>query len=934
MLRSLFLTAGMPLLLALPQTRYVPEMGRNLKASECFTPNRITQPVGHRSAEDWAQLIDQTWGTGLPTADKLRIFDSVWFDIHNRYGAFHHTEIDLQAIYDRDRPEIEAGVSRGRFAAIMTHFMHSLQELHTNIADIPVVWGTPLQPGVPVMVVGAWGDVSHFGAALTPMPDGSALVYRVTPNHVLGLEPGDLVLGYDGIPWPDLVEELMTAQLPLRRNGGLGSTPTGVRHSLIMAVGENWHLFDQIDIRKHATGDTVSMSTQPLINQSGQIYGNEQLPVAGVSMPNWFSNNHLTWGRISDTNIGYVYVGSWSTNPAVGISNKFHRALTELSATDGLIVDFRRNLGGYMLMAHRGYEVIFNRTLRAVAFDVRGNDPNDFLGMKPHPQFTANLFSFFGDPQSSYEGPIAVLTGPGAQSNGDWESTRMRLHENVRSFGKPTNGGFTSSDNPNLRFSDWWYQKATGSGYMLVDHAYLTHRGTPVDEAVWLEPDDVVAGVDTVVERARDWIEHGEHPAGYSAYLPHLVHGDGEVTWVSLTNPNPREATLHLEAFNVVGASYGPSTAIRAIAPNSRVTLSMTDLFPALTSLVSWVRLTSDQEIAIYTELKTDETASAYRPPSQLAAELFVPHVALDSEKFITEISAVNAAPHPTTLALRSDSIQQPWSGFGAAWSRRGDDILQLWSGSLPSWLRVESDAAQIAATEIFAYIDGTQGQAALELGHIASNQLQFLHIAADTANFWTGIVYLNPGTTTADVNETYFDARGQIIHQRDHLLEAGNKITLLSDATSPLAQDAAWLRVSSDSDLVGYELFGSAESLPTRYLVGLWASTKSNEQLIFDHWPRSDSEWTGLVAVNLGEREDSLVLELIDASGQILGQVTAPPQAPNQKATWLARHLFPDLWREGAWIRAGSDEGAWAGFLLWGDQARQRLSAVNAVSY
>jgi hypothetical protein len=78
------------------------------------------------------------------------------------------------------------------------------------------MYTTPLNPGTPILVdVSAdgvfLGGVSHFGAGLTVLPDGSLLVYMVTPNHPLGLEPGDIVLGYEGVPWKNLVRELIAA---------------------------------------------------------------------------------------------------------------------------------------------------------------------------------------------------------------------------------------------------------------------------------------------------------------------------------------------------------------------------------------------------------------------------------------------------------------------------------------------------------------------------------------------------------------------------------------------------------------------------------------------------------------------------------------------------------------------------------------------------
>ena len=99
-----------------------------------------------------------------------------------------------------------------------------------------------------------------------------------------------------------------------------------------------------------------------------------------------------------------------------------------------------------------------------------------------------------------------MLIGPGAVSNGDWESLRMGYHPMVRTFGMATNGAFTSSDTPYLG-SDWYFSKATGSGYLVDGHHYLAHTGVQPDIEVWLERDDVASGIDTVVEAAIRWIE-------------------------------------------------------------------------------------------------------------------------------------------------------------------------------------------------------------------------------------------------------------------------------------------------------------------------------------------------------------------------------------------------------------------------------------------
>jgi len=48
--------------------------------------------------QDWAELIDQTWGPGLPDDTKLELFDALWTYVDEEYGAYMNLEVDIDAI--------------------------------------------------------------------------------------------------------------------------------------------------------------------------------------------------------------------------------------------------------------------------------------------------------------------------------------------------------------------------------------------------------------------------------------------------------------------------------------------------------------------------------------------------------------------------------------------------------------------------------------------------------------------------------------------------------------------------------------------------------------------------------------------------------------------------------------------------------------------
>ena len=153
-------------------------------------------------------LIDAYWGEGVPTAEKLAIFDKFWSYADAHYAAFQGIRVDWRAERRRYRDEVAAGVSRGRFAAIMNQLSLALRDSHSLALDTPVNIDTVPDRGVPLFGTSAW-IVDPSGACMTAQADGSSLVYSAMPDHPLGLEPGDRILGYDGVPWRVLYQRLL-----------------------------------------------------------------------------------------------------------------------------------------------------------------------------------------------------------------------------------------------------------------------------------------------------------------------------------------------------------------------------------------------------------------------------------------------------------------------------------------------------------------------------------------------------------------------------------------------------------------------------------------------------------------------------------------------------------------------------------------------------
>ncbi|MBN2464016.1 hypothetical protein JXD38_00115 [candidate division WOR-3 bacterium] len=483
-------------------THLEPFMARPMPAA--FRPS-ITKTPGHYSTTDWRQAIDSVWGEGLPTETKLQIFDDWWSKLDMSFAAFHNLEVDWDSLRSVYRAEIEDTVSRGRFAAIVSHLSMALQETHTTAFDLLVSEQTALVPGTPVLVIGGWRYDDHFGAGLTPLTDSSLLVYDVADGHPLGLQRGDIVLGYDRRPWTECLRELLDAQLPIRCRWWWGSSPSSIAHTLLISAGLNWHLFDTIDVLKYHSKDTVHAPTSLMVGSQMARHFSEQMDIPGIPKPDTFAGGVMaTSGVVEGSGVGYVYSWGWAWNA----DQEFFAACSAMvadTALKGFIIDFRYHEGGLPTIANRGLSLLFRDTVETFCLCAR-SDPGDHFAMTVVQ--TARALAIPGN-GVGYDKPIAVLVGPGCFSGGDFAAHRMTYHPRVRTFGRQTCCAYVYASSYGL-YSGWSAHYAIWAGREARDSTnYLAHLGFEPDTFVWHTREAVAQGRDAVVEAAITWINAG-----------------------------------------------------------------------------------------------------------------------------------------------------------------------------------------------------------------------------------------------------------------------------------------------------------------------------------------------------------------------------------------------------------------------------------------
>ena len=383
----------------------------------------------------------------------LASFETVWTTIRDKHWETKPGGLDWQAIHAEYRPQVEAAATTDAARAIMREMIGRLKQTHFAIF-----------PAAVYQVLDADGSGDGWPGFEARVLDGHVIVtdvYQPGSNIKTGWE----VLQSNGVNLAQLVAKLQTDpavhELQLERAVAARlSGQVGGFRSMVFADQNNTRV--PLDVK--------------LLPPRGEFSGFGNLP----PQPVWFESKKLG-------NTGYIRFNIFLD--LVHVMQEFGDAVQQCAHCDGIVIDVRGNPGGIgaMAMGMAGWLVRQNGERLGVMY-MRGATLNFFIN--PRAQ--------------AFEGPVAVLVDGSSASTSEIFAGGLKDLGRARIFGTRTAAAALPSVITRLPNGDG-FQYAVAN-YISEGGKALEGNGVIPDVEVKLTREALLAGHDTVVDAALDWL--------------------------------------------------------------------------------------------------------------------------------------------------------------------------------------------------------------------------------------------------------------------------------------------------------------------------------------------------------------------------------------------------------------------------------------------
>lgn len=342
-------------------------------------------------------------------------------------------------------------------------------------------------------------------------------------------------------------------------------------------------------------------------------------------------------------------------------------------------------------------------------------------------------------------------------------------------------------------------------------------------------------------------------PAGAEAstshILAHFVSSQRWYTGVAVANPGAVEAHITLTSYNDLGVMG--ETAIRAVPPLGKISEVVSGLFAAPNLGTGWIQVTSDQEVMafdLYGDLVSGGIAAL--PSSSQSTSLVLPHF-VQSNRWWTGLAILNPGTSSVSVTLKgiqTDGVlldQKTYTVNGKCKKMGYVEDLLPGTANHAGWILVQA-SGPVAGLLIYGDKAATPNRIAAVVASPASQTVTLSSFFSD-ANWWTGIVLVNPdGVSAAHVSLSAYAPDGALIDSQSLTIDPHHKLLGFVSALLNLGvHTEGWVEVFSDAPVVGLEILNSDDAAREAWGLAAIESQSPGDVVSMVHHAITSRWWT-----------------------------------------------------------------------------------------
>ncbi len=438
----------------------------------------------------------------ISVEDSLADFDAVWQLVNDTHFDPNFNGVDWDAMREKYRPQAEAAMSRGELRQVMTNMLNELGQSHFGIIPSDAADPEPAtdtvhdHEGAP-----ATDEDINVTEALAPSNDGDGMGDAITGIDVRIIDGQAVVSNVREGSTADRAGVKTGWVLQRIRDREVSTLLNQLREALseeemgIYAVGA---INSRIEGREGSSVEltflngtdeevTLELKRQPRPGETVK-FGN--LPPMNTQLE--YAQETFTDDSGREIKVGIIRFNIWM----VPIAPKFERAMYELRDSDGIIIDLRGNPGGVGALSSAMGRFIMSEKGSLGTMTMRGAEMS--FNIEPV------IVTTWGEELAPFTGPVAILQDSGSASTSEVFAGGLQSLGRVKVFGTRSAGMALPSNMDKLPSGDVLLHAI--ADFVTSTGARMEHGGVIPDYEVKLSREDLLMGIDTPEQRAKEWI--------------------------------------------------------------------------------------------------------------------------------------------------------------------------------------------------------------------------------------------------------------------------------------------------------------------------------------------------------------------------------------------------------------------------------------------